>query len=42
MVELFVRDQCVANQSAEASRPENNEGVKSRVDIIEAENDEGG
>ena len=38
----FVSDQCVADQSAEASRPGNIDGVKSGADIIEAENDEGG
>ena len=42
VVELFVRDQWVADQSAEVSRPGNNEGVKSRADILEAEKDEGG
>ena len=42
VAELFVSDQCVAYQSAEASRPGNNEGVKSRADIIEAEKDGGG
>ena len=32
----------MADQSAEASRPGHNDGVKSGADIIEAENDEGG
>ena len=35
-------DQCVADESAEANRQGNNDGVKSGADKIEAENDEVG
>ena len=36
VAELFARHQYVADQSAEASRPGNIDGVKSVADIIEA------